>query len=227
MPTLIHSSLVGQLRSFLTDNEVEFKADTSKDALRALARSTLESAGVNPEFYDFDSGRSLAFSDARVSGSQGRLLPPPPPFDLAPSSSQAKRWEDYVDAFEVYASATKLASDEPSVQRSTFLHIAGPDIKSLVPNLTENAAIVSPLLRIQAALKAYFLPERNKFYERLCFMRLEQNSTESADAFVSRLRAAARVCEFATQEEGEMRVLEQFLAGAQSAAIRKLSLIHI
>ena len=48
MPVLLNSILKDQAKSFLRDNEVAFEEGASRDALIALIRETLTSAGLDP-----------------------------------------------------------------------------------------------------------------------------------------------------------------------------------
>ena len=55
------------------------------------------------------------------------------------------------------------------------------------------------------ALEAYFKPKRNVVYERYLFIMCQQNSGETVDSYVNRLRKAASTCQFGTITEELIR----------------------
>ena len=57
-----------------------------------------------------------------------------------------------------------------------------------------------------AALENYFKPKRNVVYERYIFNSCEQNTGESVDSFVTRLRKYVSSCEFGLLNDELIRV---------------------
>ena len=55
------------------------------------------------------------------------------------------------------------------------------------------------------ALEAYFKPKRNVIYERYLINMCQQNSGETVDSYVNRLRNAASTCQFGTLTEELIR----------------------
>lgn len=68
-------------------------------------------------------------------------------------------------------------------------------------------------------LNENFIPKSNIPFERHVFRRLEQNSTETMDSFVCRLRQQAKNCEFGTMEDDYIR--DQIVDKCFSSQLRR------
>lgn len=224
VPVLFGSLLKDQAKAFLRDNEIPFPEDATKERLFEIAREHLVQAGLNPDYFDFNSRRPLMavpvnnkHDDDPVSAPMIRDLPPPSHFAVEPSHSVAIRWERWVDQFQVYADAVELVRAIDAVQRSVFLHVAGPEVMELVKHLEEDPAIENAFQRALDALSAYFKPRKNRHFERHLFRDIRQEG-ETIDSFYTRLRAQASACEFS---DGDERILEQIIEKCSNAALRK------
>ena len=78
------------------------------------------------------------------------------------------------------------------------MHSVGPEVQDIADTLvTED----NPLDTVEATLEAlatYFAPQMNIRYERVLFRKIRQESGETTDTFVTRLRKLAETCEFLT-----------------------------
>ena len=219
MPRLIGQLLKDQAKVFLLDNEIEFPQDASKDALLDQIRATLTAAGVNPEFYDFESHRDLSpgvLGQRRLSGHTPEVQQPDR-FSLDPASTSAKRWETWVEAFGFYWDAASFP-ELPEKKRAVLLHAAGPDVQVLTKGLAEDSSITNPYERILTALSGYFNPRKNPRYERFLFLNLAQGVDETMDSFLSRLRLQTKGCEFGDPDD---RILDQIVFRCSSDRLRE------
>ena len=230
MPQLIGQLLKAQCAQFLTDNDVKFEERASRDDLRTLVRSVLEEHGIDPEYYDFSTNRVLHVNNLPLSASAVQSsrrssldLPPPDRFSLEPVSTSASRWESWCKSFQYFMSASYPNEANVATKRAIFLHVAGPEVQSLLESLEEDDSITDEFGRAKNALDMYFKPRKNKRYQRFLFTQISQGSDESLDAFLSRLRHQARQCEFSDIDD---RLLDQLILHCKNSAFRKKLLLE-
>ena len=224
MPVLVTTCLKDTLKNFLRDNDITFDEGDSKEELAAIVRETLTTAGINPDLFDFTTRRELTYVNVKLedrpstSSTSLRDLEGLDSFELSPAHDAPIRWKRWLKRFEIYSTAVSLRKESAEVQRSVFLHKVGSKISELVENLTEDATIVNPLERTQKAITAYFEPRRNRHFERNQFRKLSQNSEETTDAFVARLRSAAGNCQYTDSDD---RILEQLIEKCYNSSMRR------
>ena len=78
-----------------------------------------------------------------------------------------------------------------------LLHLAGPHVQEIFTTLTHASAV--------EALNAYFVPRVNSAFARQTFHRITQNQGETVQQFVTRLRKAAKDCDFGTDTDNQIR----------------------
>ena len=216
-----------QAIEFLTDNEIAYDRKNTLGQLLVIIRDRLEAAGYDPDFYDFASKTELrptvgAIARGPAIGSPQnsvRQVPTPEFFELEPQCSAATRWTRWLARYDVYADAVGLASDPPATQRSTFLCVAGKEVMDLLPSLVVDPEQTNPYLSARDALGAYFLPKRNKHFERYQFGKMTQLEAETMDAFVARLRQQAKHCLF-KDADVEEHILARVIDSVKSDTLR-------
>ena len=72
---------------------------------------------------------------------------------------------------------------------------------------------------ILTKLSKYFIPKRNKIYERYVFNSRSQKADESFDQFLTALRKVAATCEFGTFEDEMLR--DRIVTGLQDHGHRE------
>ena len=68
------------------------------------------------------------------------------------------------------------------------------------------------------SLKAFFEPQKNRYYEVYRFRQTNQAASETLDQYHTRLRTVAQTCEF---QDVEFEKEEQVIIGGTSSRIRK------
>ena len=82
---------------------------------------------------------------------------------------------------------------------ATLLSIIGMECLHLCRNLPITAEERQNADVILTKLSEYFIPKRNKMYERYVFNSRSQKADESFDQFLTVLRKLAATCEFSTK----------------------------
>lgn len=142
----------------------------------------------------------------------------PEPFRFEGGNGEnGSRWNRWVRGFDLYVTAAGFGNIGSERKKCLFLHAAGDDIQDLLESLIQDEDIPDPYIRCATALKNYFEPQKNKFYERFVFASSLQETSETTDEFVTRLRGLSKHCEFMNQEE---RILEQFVKGVSSKRLQ-------
>ena len=94
-----------------------------------------------------------------------------------------------------------VSDDAP--KRALFLHVAGMDVQEIYFTLAgEDASGFAATVKV---LDDYFAPKTNVPFERHLFRQIAQESGETVDQFVCRLRQRAISCEFGAGEDDYIR----------------------
>ncbi len=136
------------------------------------------------------------------------------PFDTDVSCINAGlKWQEYLEAFENFMVMHNITDDRRTI--CTLLHVAGEQIVRIYATLRVNTETVDHETEKEAdgttakkvpkvdkfadvcrKLTQYFNPKRSKMYERHVFSHLKQKPDEDIMSYVTRLRTAARYCEY-------------------------------
>lgn len=130
-------------------------------------------------------------------------------------STLAQRWEKWRKSFSYFIEASGIVND--GQKRATLLHMAGEEVQQIfdtLPNSDEATTFQQALTK----LNDQFNVKKNVPYERIIFHEAKQESGESVDAFVTRLRKLAQYCEY-TNLDDEIR--DQVIAKCRSSKFRK------
>ena len=85
-----------------------------------------------------------------------------------------------------------------------LLHLAGPDVQEIFTTITETGDATNYASAVEA-LNPYFVPQVNSAFTRQTFYRITQNPGETVQQFVTRLRKAAKDCDFGTDTDNQIR----------------------
>ena len=120
------------------------------------------------------------------------------------------RWKRWLTSFELYADGKGLIISEGTTaatkqrRKAMLLHLAGPDVQEIFTTLTETGDATNYASAVEA-LNAYFVPQVNSAFARQTFHRITQNPGETVQQFVTRLRKAAKDCDFGTDTDNQIR----------------------
>ena len=110
-------------------------------------------------------------------------------------------------------------------KQALLLHYAGPEIDEIYDTLpVDDSADESEINVYQTtanALTKYFTPKTNTAFEIYNFRQATQGSTETIDAFVTRLRKLAKSCNFA---DTDREVNNQIVFACHSQSLRRRAL---
>ena len=126
------------------------------------------------------------------------------------SSDDWPPWTRWLTSFELYADGKGLIiSNETTAatkqrRRAILLHLAGPDVQEIFTTLTETGDATNYASAVEA-LNAYFVPQVNSAFARQTFHRITQNPGGTVQQFVTRLRKAAKDCDFSTDTDNQIR----------------------
>lgn len=136
------------------------------------------------------------------------------------SASIGIRWEKWKRGLEIYLSATNI--DKPVKRRATLLHVGGLALQDIFYNIpgalaeeTDDNDVYN--IAIQK-LDEFFNPKQNRYYERHLFRSIKQESDESFDKFLVRLRQQSAKCKFSSEEE---QIIDQIIEKCLSSELRK------
>ena len=120
------------------------------------------------------------------------------------------RWTRWLNSFELYADGKGLIINETTTattkqrRRAMLLHLAGPDVQEIFTTLTDTGN-ATDYARAVDVLKAYFVPQVNSAFARQTFHQITQKPGETVQQFATRLKKAAKDCDFGTDADNQIR----------------------
>ena len=127
---------------------------------------------------------------------------PPSPLDFGKPQS----WPEWKQRFQRYRVATKLTADDGTVQVNTLIYAMGVEAESAFRTFTfDDDADKDDYDVVLSKFDSYFAPQKNTIHERAMFNTRQQQSGESAEAFIRALFDLAEMCDFGDQKEDHIR----------------------
>ena len=124
-------------------------------------------------------------------------LPAIQPFSVTShQTTLGQRWSKWVKGLEYFLFASNIT--EKKQKRAVLLHLAGVEVQTIFETLSDTGTDYDTAL---AKLNEYFEPKKNIPFERHAFRQAAQESHESIDAYVTRLRSLAKSCEYDKVDE--------------------------
>eukprot|EP00117_Sycon_ciliatum_P049444 scpid95833/ scgid35047/ len=147
------------------------------------------------------------------------LLPLLPPERLQVYSSvydAVVRFPTWERRFRLLFAAVGIS--DATRQRNTFQYVAGKDIQQLVPTLADTGDDLDDLL---SAVAEYFQSKQSPSMARFHFRQVTQQPGETFDTFYTRLLASATTCSFADDDQKNVALCDQIVAGCTSDPLRR------
>uniref|UniRef100_A0A1A8UR80 Inter-alpha (Globulin) inhibitor H2 n=1 Tax=Nothobranchius furzeri TaxID=105023 RepID=A0A1A8UR80_NOTFU len=120
------------------------------------------------------------------------------------------RWTRWLTSFELFADGKGLilADDATDAvkqrRRALLLHLAGQDVQDVFSTLPRTGGAADYAAAV-TALNTYFVPQVNAAYARQTFHKLSQTPGETVQQFCTRLRRAAKDCDFQGDNDNQIR----------------------
>ena len=119
------------------------------------------------------------------------------------------RWKRWLTAFELFADGKGLILNEENAnnkqrRRALLLHLAGTDVQDIFSTLP-NTGDARDYKKAADALNAYFVPKVDTTYARHSFRQLTQTPGETIRQFATRLRRAAKDCDYGEDTDNQIR----------------------
>ena len=103
-------------------------------------------------------------------------------------------------------------------RRALLLHLAGTDVQDIFFTLPDTGD-AKDYKKAVDALNAYFVPKVDTTYARHCFRQLTQAPGESVRQFATRLRRAAKDCDYGADTDNQIR--DEILCKCTSTYIKR------
>ncbi|XP_021351252.1 uncharacterized protein K02A2.6-like [Mizuhopecten yessoensis] len=140
-----------------------------------------------------------------------------PNFDChGDSSAISQRWRKWKRAFELFVVGKGIT--DLTQKRALLLHCAGMRVQEIFDTLADTGEDTDYDKAVQK-LGEYFAPQGNISFERHQFRQLKQESSESVEQFITRLRDKAMTCEFGDGKDDQIR--DQVIDKCKSTHLRK------
>lgn len=119
------------------------------------------------------------------------------------------RWKRWLTAFELFADGKGLILNEENAnnkqrRRALLLHLVGTDVRDIFSTLP-NTGDARDYKKAVDALNSYFVPKVDTTYARHSFRQLTQTPGETIRQFATRLRRAAKDCDYGEDTDNQIR----------------------
>ena len=182
-------------------------------------RSALLPADEATESESTESESTDEKEEATTTTMSQNNIPHPGPFSITSDpNTVAERWKTWIGRLEFYLAATEVTDQKLKV--NILVAVAGEEVYDIITNLPEDVKKDS-YNEAKAALNDYFAPKANVTYARYLFVSSKYEEGESPDAFVTKLRKAAKACDFNTRCSTEDRITDQLVLRIPNQEIRR------
>jgi hypothetical protein len=131
------------------------------------------------------------------------LIPPPRPLEL--TGDKAENLRTFRQAWTNYLIAGGIEHKTEREKIATLYCVIGSEAVQYMTNLSMTTNESASAQNILDALESNLQPEVNIIYERAMFNTAKQETNESADDFVQRLRSLIKNCRYETIEDEILR----------------------
>jgi len=144
------------------------------------------------------------------------LIPPPSKMDMR--GNIASNFKYFKSSWTNYCVATAIVDKAAVVQVATLLTIMGKECYEVYENLPITDEERKDPKKILDKLGEHFEPRRNTIYERYMFNSSTQDTTESIEQYVNRLRKLSSTCEYGVLLDEMLR--DRIVIGVHDSHIR-------
>ncbi|XP_064613329.1 uncharacterized protein K02A2.6-like [Liolophura sinensis] len=145
-------------------------------------------------------------------------IPLPTKLDL--KGNLATNWKKFRRMWDNYEIATRLCDLESKYRTATLLTCIGVDALDILDGLTftqeEDKQDIDIVLQ---KFETFCVGETNETYERYCFNRRDQETSEAVDSYVAVLRTLAKTCNYGQLEDSLIR--DRIVVGIRDNNTRK------
>ena len=144
-------------------------------------------------------------------------LPVPEPMNVT-SGNVTENWSYFREQWNDYEIATGLREKDEKIRVATLREIMGKDCYNIYKRLALEEEEKERVTSILDGLEKYFKPALNVMYERFIFNTCDQQSHETVDEYVNKLRGLSETCEFGTLRDSVIK--DRIVLGTKNKQVR-------
>ena len=144
-------------------------------------------------------------------------LPVTEPMNVT-SGDVAENWSYFREQWNDYKIATGLREKNKKIRVVTLRGIMGKDCYNIYKRLALEEEEKERVTSILDCLEKYFKPALNVTYERFIFNTCDQQSHETIDEYVNKLRGLSETCEFGTLRDSFIK--DRIVLGTKHKQVR-------
>ena len=134
------------------------------------------------------------------------------------SGNVAENWSYFREQWNNYKIATGLREKDKKIGVATLRKIMGKDCYNIYKRLALEEEEKERVTSILDGLEKYFKPASNITYERFIFNTCDQQSHETIDEYVNKLRGLSETCEFRTLRDNLIK--DRIVLGTKNKQVR-------
>ncbi len=161
---------------------------------------------------------ALELEMAAEDAAKSTIPPIPPPQPMDTKGHLPTNWQFFEDSWSNYEIATELNKKDKSIRVATLMSVMGKDCFMICKNLPLSADDRKDPKKILKGLSEYFEPQRNTVYERYVFNTCTQETHETIDGYVNKLRRLSATCQY-----GELlneMIRDRMVIGVKDSVLR-------
>ena len=144
-------------------------------------------------------------------------LPVPEPMNVT-SDNVAENWSYFREQWNDYEIATGLREKDEKVRVANLRGIMGKDCSNIYKRLALEEEEKQRFTSILDGLEKHFKPALNVTYERFIFNICDQQSHETIDEYVNKVRGLSETCEFGTLRDSLIK--DRIVLGTKNKQVR-------
>ena len=120
-----------------------------------------------------------------------------PPDPLSFTGNNAKNWQDFKEQLQWFLAGTESTEKDDAVKIGIMLSHAGREAREVfktLPWATEGDN--KKFDKVLEAFETFCSPQKNILYERYGFWTMQQDSDETIDTYLTRLKLKSGYCEY-------------------------------
>lgn len=138
-------------------------------------------------------------------------------------SFQPHEWPSWKKRFERFRTCSGLESVTSKRQVNTLIYTMGDRAEEILTSFNLSREEEDNYDVVVQKFENYFIPMRNKIYERACFLRRKQQPGESVDSYTTSLHTLSKTCEWGNLAD-EMKLMALIVGMCDQRLSDKLQL---
>lgn len=144
-----------------------------------------------------------------------------PPDPLSFSGNVSHNWKDFAEQLTWFIEGTESSEKSDMVKIGIMLSYAGKEAREVYKTLQwDTPGDNKKFDKVLEAFRKYCSPRKHILYERYTFWHIQQEDTESIDAYLTRIKLKLDTCEYPAEVRQEL-TRDKFVFGVNDDRLKE------